>query len=132
MNMKQLKAEKRIIATWMGYLQKDPTWSRLIWKSWKVFLFRIAAIVLLAWLLLASQLTAPAYLVVGILIGSLIRDIEWFRNSAKIWPVVKTYLNWEKISAAHAAQTKQETTKVEPAPPGYVEPGTAKESKQSL
>ena len=114
--MKQTKAETRAVATWMGYLQREPTWPRLICNSWKVFLFRIVAITAITWLLAESQYRATAFFAVGMLVGSLIRDLEWFRKTAKLWPVVKTYLNWDKISAAHTEQAqRKEKQEVEPA-----------------
>ena len=114
--MKQTKAERSVVAAWMGYLQREPTWPRLICKSWKVFLFRIVAITAITWLLAESRFRATAFFAVGMLVGSLIRDLEWLRKTAKLWPVVKNYLNWEKISADHTEQAQQKEKKeVEPA-----------------
>jgi len=100
--MKADKAERKIVSTWAGYLEREPTLPRLLGRSWKVFAFRIVAIALLVWFFAEARFKATAFFAVGMLLGSLVRDVEWLRKNAKVWPIVRKYLDWEKIRSVHA------------------------------
>lgn len=114
--MNRAKVEQRVLATWMGYLDHPPTWLRQIRRAWKVLTFRGLAIVAVTWYLAESQLRATAVFAVGMLLGSLIRDLEWMRKTARLWPIVSDYLNWQKIKDNHKIQVGQKGNQpVEPA-----------------
>ena len=104
--MNRAKTEHRVLATWIGYLDHPPTWLRQIHRAWKVLTFRIIAIAGITWFLDESRLRAAAFFVGGMLVGSLIRDLEWMRKTAQLWPIVRDYLNWQKIKENHEAQVE--------------------------
>lgn len=64
------------------------------WKSYLVLIVLVAGIIVIAWYLDWLMIT---YLVAGLVIGALLRDIGYAHRSAKFWPVLMSIIEWRKV-----------------------------------
>lgn len=69
----------------------------LLRRNTKRYLFLFAAITLAIVTLAANDFWAACHVVLGILIGALLRDIGWYRVMGRTWPFSEKVTDWAKV-----------------------------------
>ena len=64
------------------------------WKNYILLILLVTAIVAIAWYLDWLMIT---YLVAGLVVGALLRDIGYAQRSSKFWPVLMSIIEWRKV-----------------------------------
>lgn len=64
------------------------------WKNYIVLMLLVFAIVVVAWYL---DWLVISYLVAGLVVGALLRDIGYAHRSTKFWPVLMSIIEWRKV-----------------------------------
>lgn len=65
-------------------------------NNWKKYLFSITVFILL--LIISAYLNnCLLYFLIGLYIGTFLRDIGWFINIKKLWPFSEKITNWDKV-----------------------------------
>jgi hypothetical protein len=86
--------QKRTLTFYLQHQTSEMTILRLFAFNWRIYLwFFILGALALA---LASVLPSFTYVVIGMLFGTLLRDIRGFYGTAKIWPLVREITDWNK------------------------------------
>jgi hypothetical protein len=102
------RLQLRNLQVYLKYRERPMTVAGLFWTNCRLYILLLipfgaaAALFYFAggWRLVGYALVA--------LFSLLLRDIGYFRRSARIWPVVKEVLDWEKIEGLVSAETKAE------------------------
>jgi len=72
-------------------------WTAMLWRSsWFIYgsVFLIAVLVVLA----RTALAGPwLYIAIGIVIGVILREFLYHRQTIKIWPVIDEIIDWHKV-----------------------------------
>ena len=93
------KAQFDILRRYRNYRDRPPTVAGLLRHSWKVHAFLCLTVGLGAWACQAMRAYVGAYVVIGLGIGAIARDIGIFRRSVQHWPILVQILDWQQIDA---------------------------------
>ena len=72
-------------------------WGQIRRRLW-LYLVRIIGMIIVI-PLIVMQNSGLVLLILGIILGMMARDIQYFFIWKRIWPVMETVLNWERIEA---------------------------------
>jgi hypothetical protein len=83
----------------------------LFQQAWKVELILIAVSALGVYAAYTLHAYWAAFIVVGLFIGALARDVGSFRRVIQIWPVFAEVLDWQRVDQLLDQDRTQMTTK---------------------
>ena len=72
------------------------------------YLLMIVAAVVAFFLLRFLGVDGPAYLVLGLVAGALLRDFGLYRQFKERWPVVESVLDWQRIDSLLEGRASEE------------------------
>lgn len=101
------KTQQQVIKLYRDYRSSPPSLRTLIRRNTGYYLLRIGVAALA--IMLAYRLEQPelGFLVLGLLLGAMLRDIGLFMRLTKTWPITASVLDWERIEAMLNAQPGQ-------------------------
>jgi hypothetical protein len=94
-----MKTQQQIIRLYLEYRDSPPGLVQLVRRNLGHYLLRIliaALAIMLAYMLQRPEL---AFLVLGMLVGALLRDLAFFNRLARTWPTTASVLDWDRIEA---------------------------------
>ena len=94
------KIQRIVLQRYQGYRQQPPTLLGLFRQSWQVEAILVVASVLVIWFAYSSHQFWAAYLVAGLLVGALARDVGSFRRFLQAWPALSQFLDWQRVEQA--------------------------------
>jgi hypothetical protein len=89
--------QKIVLQRYKGYRSQPPTFMGVLKQSWRGEVILVAASALVAWFAYSSHLYALAYFIVGMLVGTLARDVGTFRRVLQVWPALSQVLDWHRV-----------------------------------
>jgi len=91
------KIQRIVLQRYQGYRQQPPTLLGLFRQSWQVEAILIVASALVIWFAYNSYVFWAVYLVAGLLVGALARDVGSFRRFLQVWPALSQVLDWQRV-----------------------------------
>ena len=64
---------------------------------WPYYLLQVAILGSAAAIFWYAETDAVAIGVIGVMVGSLLRDIYWFRRSLATWPTLDAIVDWDRV-----------------------------------
>jgi hypothetical protein len=95
---KDRRSDKRILEFYLRHRSINPTLATMIGQHTCVWLIQIyggIAAILFTFILVGCS--DVRYLVIGLIAGSMIRDVVMCRQTVHRWPLYRDVLNWERI-----------------------------------
>ena len=89
-------------------LEKGYSYRVFLRRSWRAYLFLFllfGVFVLLVWLM---GFNSMAYLLTGLLAGTLLRDLDWVRGIKANWPFTVKVTDWAKVRALAGIEPNSE------------------------
>ena len=97
--MELTKVQRQTLEQYRRYRGKRPGVGFFVRSNlWRYFLLVGAGVVAFL-LLLSLGVSGPAYLLLGLVVGALLRDYALFRRFKQSWPVVEELLDWDRLNA---------------------------------
>jgi len=90
--------ETKVLESFKRRRQTPPTVLRVLTPHWRVYLGRLVLLVVMVFILRGTQAFPWIYALVGLEVGSYMRDFFWARTFVMNWSTFEKYLDWEKIS----------------------------------
>ena len=99
--MKQL-TEHSLAKAYLIHREKNYSITYILRRVAGQYVFRTALLLLIA--MGALTMDTPAQrgaclFGVGMVIGSYIRDVSWYRQMKALWPLTKKFIDWQKVEA---------------------------------
>ena len=91
------KIQRIVLQRYQGYRRRPPTLLGLFRQSWQVGAILIVASAIVIWFAYNSHVFWAAYLVAGLLVGALARDVGSFRRFLQVWPTLSQILDWQRV-----------------------------------
>lgn len=93
--MKPTNSQSRVLRTYFGLRGTQPTILSLLAPVW----WRYLLAVILAAIAVLILPTALTYLLAGFVLGVIVRDLQRYRDLARLWPTYEKILAWDEIEA---------------------------------
>ena len=106
--MKLTRLQRKTLQFFDTFRSATPTVGRQLrfnWFAWLPLLAVIAVAVVVAFI---PGLVNVGLLWIGLAVGALSRDIGRFRGLARVWPVYKEIINWERVSVLLQSSEKHD------------------------
>jgi len=101
------RLQLRNLQVYLKYRERPMTITGLIWANRRIYFLLFVLFGAIAWFFyLLGGWWLASYALVA-LVCAVARDIGYYRRSARIWPVVKEVLDWQKIEGFIAGETGQ-------------------------
>jgi hypothetical protein len=106
--------QRRALEVYHWYRHHPPAWkfylAAMLWRSSYLIYLGIVGVAIL--LLLVSRVTAIGgwiYLLLGIIIGNVVRALLSYRQTIDLWPVLERIIDWDKVDALLQTQPSERT-----------------------
>jgi len=93
-----VKIEQEVLNLYQKYRHSPPNLFQLVGLNLKRYFFMLIVTALAIGLLAALNWPNLIFLLLGLMLGTLLRDIATFRQFVKTWPVTKSVLDWQEIA----------------------------------
>jgi hypothetical protein len=100
--MQLTRSQRRVLEVYRWYRLHPPTFqlylSAMLWRSARWIYGGIFVVALL--IVLLGRFAAVAgwiYLLLGVIVGVVIRDLLHYRQTIRIWPVFNTIIDWAVV-----------------------------------
>lgn len=94
--MNSTSEQLRVLKVWERYHREGLTLGVFLRTAWLPWLM-LAGLAAVIWLLFSERYPQFATLACGVLGGAMLRDVNYFRSSARRWPVIDLVVDWEKV-----------------------------------
>ena len=96
--------QRRALELYRWYRQHPPTMKlyliAMLWRSsYLIYLGIVGVAVLLLLVGRTSAIGGWAYLLLGMMIGIIIRALLYYRQTVRLWPVFDSIIDWDKVEA---------------------------------
>ena len=95
--MQLSRLQRRVLESYQEFHGEPPTIGKLISRSLVAHIAMLMGIGALLAIALAADLKYVAAGIAGAVIGVLSRDLCIFMRSVRIWPVLESVIDWEKV-----------------------------------
>jgi hypothetical protein len=92
-----MKLQQQVLELYQNYHVSPPSLVGLIGRNLGRYLLMIITAALAIILFYSVQLPNHASVLLGLLIGALLRDIAVFQRLIKTWPITESVLDWDRI-----------------------------------
>jgi hypothetical protein len=108
------KFQRRALELYRWYHQHPPTLQfyliAMIWRSsYVIYLGIVGVAVLLLLISRASVIGGWIYLLLGVIIGIIIRALLHYHQTIRLWPVFDIIIDWNKVEALLQTQPPERT-----------------------
>jgi hypothetical protein len=101
--MQLTKQQRRMLEIYRWYRAHPPSLrfylSAMLWRSARwlyVGVFAIAVLIVIGRATIFGSLT---YIILGLLLGFVVRDVIYYRQTTLVWPVFDEIIDWGKVEA---------------------------------
>jgi hypothetical protein len=98
MTMPLSKVQRQTLEQYRSYRGKRPGAVYFVRLNLWRYVLLVGVAVVGFMVLLSLGVSAPAYLLLGLLAGALLRDYALFRRFKHSWPVVEGLLDWDRLN----------------------------------
>jgi len=108
--MKPTKYQLKVLRVWLRYYHSGYSFAQWFRGYWKVLLIMLILLACAIFLIFAG---APAFGwgYLGFFVGTVLRDITYFRLGRRNWPLMLDVVNWDRVQQLVDAHDKPVTTK---------------------
>jgi hypothetical protein len=111
--------QRRALEVYRWYRHHPPAWqfylSALLWRSASQIYLAIGAIALLIVLIgRTSAIGAWIYLLLGVIIGMIVRALLSYQHTIRLWPVLASIIDWDKVDALLQPLPSERTDRPDP------------------
>ncbi len=89
--------QRKTLTWYLKYHDKPPTLGRLVLRSWWTHAAMLAIGVGIAASLYYLGIPSVGTLLLGMMLGAVVRDIRHFWNTVMVWPLLEQVFDWERI-----------------------------------
>lgn len=79
------------------YHKSAPTLGRILQRSFVVYLIIVPLFLGAAAVAFHFTYDLFGWIVIGLLLGCLVRDLGWFRRTVVLWPLHDDIINWDRV-----------------------------------
>jgi len=102
--------QRRTLEGYRWYHQHPPAWRHflmaMMWRSsYALYLAIVAVAVLIVLIGRGSVLGGLFYLLLGIILGVVFRNLRQYHQTVRLWPVLDRIIDWDKVEALRQAPT---------------------------
>jgi hypothetical protein len=101
--MQLTKRQRRVLEIYRWYRAHPPSFrfylSAMLWRSARWLYASIFGIAILIVMTRASIFGGLTYIILGVLLGFVIRDVLSYRQTTLVWPVFDEIIDWSKVDA---------------------------------
>jgi hypothetical protein len=94
-SMKPTKSQLKFLRAWLLFHHSGFTFGNWFRLNWKALL--IVALLLVFSALIALAIPLVGGILFGLYLGTLLRDITYFRIARSRWPAVLDVVNWDRV-----------------------------------
>jgi len=102
--MKLTKSQLKFLRAWLVFYHSGFTFGQWLRLSWKALL--IIAVLLVISGFVAAALPLLGGILFGFYLGTVLRDISYFRIARGRWPAVLDVVNWDRVQQLVDANDK--------------------------
>ena len=95
--MKISKAHLRRLKVAKDLRGKNASTIKMLFKNWKYYVLIGGLFAIVSYYFISRGFNGYSYFFGGAFLALLLRDIAWFRLTAKYWPVSDAVTDWDKV-----------------------------------
>ena len=104
------RSQRRTLEIYRWYHQHPPAWRfylmAMMWRSsYLIYLGIVAVAVLLVVIGRGVVIGGWLYLLLGIILGVVIRNLRLYHQTVRLWPVLDSIIDWDKVEALRQTPT---------------------------
>jgi hypothetical protein len=95
--MQLTTSQLRVLRYYHDHRTKGPTVGGFLYRFAKVLILWIAFAVVGSWILFEKEIFGFAYLLIGIFVGAILREIRHLIWAMQVWPILVAITNWQRV-----------------------------------
>jgi hypothetical protein len=93
--MKLTKYQLKVLRAWLRYYHSGYGFDKWLGINWKLMIFLVVMLALA--LVIATAVPVVGWTCFAFYLGTLLRDITYFRLGRRNWPVMLDVVNWDRV-----------------------------------